>query len=150
MQTYIKSSYIKCDVNDLFEFHLDTNNLTRITPPNIKVELLTKEFKPIESQILEIKSTKYFIPTYWKVKIETIDKPNILVDVALKSPFTFWEHRHVFLNHGNYSELKDIVVYKLPFGFVVSKDGAINACFKLAGIVTPAFAVILFHAKFEL
>ena len=60
MQTFIKSSYINCDTKSLFDFHLDTNNLTKITPTNIKVELLTKNFKPVVSQILKIKSTKYY------------------------------------------------------------------------------------------
>ena len=61
MQTFIKSSYINCDTKSLFDFHLDTNNLTFITPPDTRVELLTKDFKPQIGQILKIKSTKYFI-----------------------------------------------------------------------------------------
>ena len=117
MQTIIKSSYINCKVEDLFDFHLDTNNLTYITPPDTKVELITKDFKPVQSQILKIKSTKYFIPMYWEVKIEKIDSPNLLVDLALKSPFSFWEHKHIFIKHKNMSELKDVITYELPFGF---------------------------------
>ena len=129
MQTFIKSSYINCDKKSLFDFHLDTNNLTKITPTNIKVELLTKNFKPVVSQILKIKSTKYFIPMMWEVKIEKIEEPNLLVDIALKSPFAFWEHKHIFIKHGNMSELKDVITFKMPFGilgdllsFFVKKD----------------------------
>ena len=113
MQTFIKSSYINCDTKSLFDFHLDTNNLTKITPTNIKVELLTKDFKPVVSQVLKIKSTKYFIPMMWEVKIEKIEEPNLLVDIALKSPFKFWEHKHIFINHGNFSELKDVITFKM-------------------------------------
>ena len=129
MQTFIKSSYINCDTKSLFDFHLDTNNLTKITPTNIKVELLAKNFKPVVSQILKIKSTKYFIPMMWEVKIEKIEEPNLLVDIALKSPFAFWEHKHIFIKHGNMSELKDVITFKMPFGilgdllsFFVKKD----------------------------
>ncbi|MDD2894427.1 MAG: SRPBCC family protein [Aliarcobacter sp.] len=118
MQTFIKSSYINCDVKSLFDFHIDTNNLQKITPNDTKVELLTKDFKPIVSQILKIKATKYFIPMNWEVKIEKIDGPNLLVDLALKSPFAFWEHKHIFIKHGNMSELKDVVTFKMPFGFI--------------------------------
>ena len=46
MQTFIKSSYINCDIKSLFDFHLNTNNLKFITPNDTKVELLTKDFKP--------------------------------------------------------------------------------------------------------
>ena len=117
MQTFIKSSYINCDTKSLFDFHLDTNNLSNITPPDTKVELLTKDFKPIIGQILKIKSTKYFIPMIWEVRIEKIDEPNLLVDMALKSPFAFWEHKHIFIKHGNICELKDVITFKMPFGF---------------------------------
>lgn len=117
MQTFIKSSYINCDIKSLFDFHLDTNNLSNITPPDTKVELLTKDFKPIIGQILKIKSTKYFIPMIWEVRIEKIDEPNLLVDMALKSPFAFWEHKHIFIKHGNICELKDVITFKMPFVF---------------------------------
>ena len=129
MQTFIKSSYINCDTKSLFDFHLDTNNLTFITPPDTQVELLTKDFKPQIGQILKIKSIKYFIPMDWEVKIEKLDEPNLLVDLALKSPFAFWEHKHIFIKHGNMSELKDVITFKMPFGilgdllsFFVKKD----------------------------
>lgn len=116
MQTFIKSSYINCDIKSLFDFHIDTNNIKKITPTDTKVELLTKDFKPQISEILKIKSTKYFIPMLWEVKIEKIDEPSLLVDVALKSPFAFWEHKHIFIKHGNISELKDVITFKMPFG----------------------------------
>jgi len=116
MQTFIKSSYINCDIKSLFDFHIDTNNIKKITPTDTKVELLTKDFKPQISEILKIKSTKYFIPMFWEVKIEKIDEPSLLVDVALKSPFAFWEHKHIFIKHGNMSELKDVITFNMPFG----------------------------------
>ena len=118
MQTFIKSSYINCDIKSLFDFHTNTNNLTKITPPDIKVELLTKDFKPGISQIMKIKSTKYFIPMLWEVKIEKLDEPNLLVDVAIKSPFAFWEHKHIFIKHENMCELKDVITFKIPFGIL--------------------------------
>ena len=118
MQTFIKSSYINCDIKSLFDFHLDTNNLTFITPKDTKVELLTKDFKPQVGQILKIKSIKYFIPMNWEVKIEKIDEPNLLVDFALKSPFSYWEHKHIFIKHGNMCELKDVINFKLPLGIL--------------------------------
>ena len=120
MQTFIKSSYINCDIKSLFDFHTNTNNLTKITPPDIKVELLTKDFKPKISQIMKIKSTKYFIPMFWEVKIEKLDEPNLLVDVAMKSPFAFWEHKHIFIKHENMCELKDVITFKMPFGVLGS------------------------------
>jgi len=118
MLNFEKSTYIKCQINELFDFHLDSQNLTKITPTNIKVKLLTPDFKAQEGEILRLISIKNFIPISWVVKIEKLNKPNILVDKAVKSPFKYWEHQHIFIDHGNFCELKDVVIYEMPFGFI--------------------------------
>ena len=116
MKKFEKSTIINCTLQEIFDFHLDLNNLKEITPSNMKVMLLNdlKELK--QGTILKIKSVKNFIPTYWEVEIKKIDSPNILVDYAIKSPFKYWEHSHIFIKRGNQVELKDIIIYKLPFG----------------------------------
>lgn len=118
MKRFEKTSLISCTVEELFEFHLDSNNIKRITPKDTKVELLNKDFVAKEGEILEIKTTKYCIPTFWAVEISLIKKPNMLVDTALSSPFDFWRHSHIFTKKGNVCELKDVVEFELPFGFI--------------------------------
>ena len=116
MKKFEKISTINCSIEDLFEFHLDMRNLENITPPDTKVDLINKNFVPHEGGVLKIKTVKSFIPTTWEVKIAKIQKPNLLVDIALKSPFKYWKHSHVFTQKGNICELKDVVEYELPFG----------------------------------
>ncbi len=116
MQTIIKTSHINCRLEELFDFHLDSNNITRITPSNIKVELLNSDTETFEGKIVKLKTTKLFIPTYWEVKIEKLEKPNILIDVAIKSPFKYWKHQHIFTQKDSICELKDIIEFELPFG----------------------------------
>jgi|TARA_B100001063_G_scaffold165010_1_gene153939 ligand-binding SRPBCC domain-containing protein len=116
LKKFEKISTINCKIEDLFEFHIDIKNLQNITPPDTKVNLLNKDFVPVEGGVLKIKTVKSFIPTTWEVQIAKIQKPNILVDIALKSPFKYWKHSHVFTQKGNICELKDIVEYELPFG----------------------------------
>ena len=116
MKKFEKISTINCKIEDLFEFHLDMKNLENITPPNTKVELLNKDFVPHEGGILKIRTVKNFIPITWEVKIDKIQKPNLLVDIAIKSPFKYWKHSHVFTQKGNICELKDVLEYELPFG----------------------------------
>lgn len=118
MVTFIKKSFINCSIEQLFDFHLNTQNLTQITPKDIKLNLLTHNFTPKQSAILEIISTKYFVPTYWKIEIEKLDRPNILVDKALKSPFKSWVHEHRFENVDGKTQLIDIINFEMPFGFI--------------------------------
>ena len=118
MKTFEKTSFINCDIEKLFAFHLDMKNLKAITPLDTKVELLNKDFIPKEGAVLKIRTVKNFIPTTWEVEIAKLQKPNLLLDIALKSPFKYWEHSHVFTKKGSVCELKDIVKYELPFGKV--------------------------------
>lgn len=118
MKKFEKKSLIACSLNELYSFHLDSNNIKRITPEDTKVELLNKDFKAKEGEVLNIKTTKFFIPTLWSVEISLIKEPTMLVDSAIKSPFAFWRHSHIFSQKGNLCELKDIIEYELPFGFI--------------------------------
>jgi hypothetical protein len=117
MKRYEKKSRIKCDIDKLFDFHLDLNNLKTITPKDTKVTLLNEMFVPKEGDVLRLHTVKNFIPIVWEVKIDELVYPTLLVDVALKSPFSFWKHSHIFTDVGDgYCELKDVVEYKPPFG----------------------------------
>ena len=118
MKKFEKISTINCKIEELFEFHTDMRNLVNITPPDTKVNLINRDFVPHEGGVLKIKTVKNFIPTTWEVKIDKMQEPNLLVDIALKSPFKYWKHSHVFTQKGNICELKDIVEYELPFGAI--------------------------------
>lgn len=118
MELFEQTTLIDCTLEELFNFHLDTNNIKLITPSHTKVELLEYEKGTYEGKIIKLKTTRAMIPIDWTVKIEKYQFPNLIVDVALKSPFIFWEHKHIFTKKGAMSELKDIIKYELPFGFL--------------------------------
>ena len=114
----MKKSFINCSIEQLFDFHLNTQNLAEITPKDIKLDLLTHNFTPTQSNTLEIISTKYFIPTYWKIEILKLERPYILIDKALKSPFKSWIHQHKFEQIDGKTQLTDIIDFEMPFGFL--------------------------------
>ena len=119
MSIYEKKSLVKCSVDKLFAFHLDTANLQAISPKNIKVTLLNEGFVPKEGAVLKLRTVKNFLPIIWEVKIDTIKAPNLLVDIAMKSPFKTWKHSHNFAHiDEDTCELRDVVEYSLPFGFL--------------------------------
>lgn len=118
MKTVTKSSFINCTVEELFAFHMNVNNIKKITPNNIKIELLDYDIKKYECKIINIRTTKYLIPIHWKVRIDKTEKPHMLVDVAVQSPFKSWKHQHIFTQRGNVCELKDIIDYEVGYGFL--------------------------------
>jgi len=118
METFTQTSFINCTLEELFDFHLDTNNIKLITPSHTKVELIDYEETTFEGKIIKLKTTRAWVTIDWIVKIEKYEYPNLMVDVALKSPFAFWEHQHIFTKKGSMCELKDVIKYKLPFGIL--------------------------------
>jgi len=118
MKNITKTTFINCQLDELFNFHMNVNNIKKITPKNIKVELLDFDISKYECKIINIRTTKYFISTHWKVRIDKTQRPNLLVDVAVQSPFKSWKHQHIFTQKGNVCELKDIIEYEMPFGFL--------------------------------
>lgn len=126
MKKIEKATIINCTVEELFEFHTDSANIKKITPKNTKVELLNANTQTHEGKIVKIKTVKFFIPTYWEVKIQKLQYPNLLVDLALKSPFNYWKHQHIFTKiDESKSELRDVIEYELPF-FAKFLDGFIK------------------------
>lgn len=118
MNTYSKKTLIKCKIEDLFNFHIDANNLKKITPPNIKVDLLNDNLSVKEGVLLKINTKKFFINTYWEVKIKKLDSPYILVDEAIKSPFKSWVHEHRFTQSKDGVILEDYIEFEMPFSFI--------------------------------
>lgn len=119
MKRYEKTSIIRCGVQELFDFHCDLNNIPIITPKDTKVSLVGEVFTPTRGSIIKLNTVKNFIPMVWVVEVQELTSPNLLVDVALKSPFSYWKHAHVFTDMGDGTcELKDIVEYVAPLGFV--------------------------------
>lgn len=119
MKVFEKTSDIDCNIEDLFNFHLDLNNLQRITPSDVQVNLIGKPYFPKQGDIVKMTTSKYFITTYWEIEIALIEEYNKIIDLACKSPFKFWKHSHVFTQKENgTSELKDIIEFEMPFGFV--------------------------------
>lgn len=41
-----------------------------------------------------------------------------MVDLAIKPPFKYWKHQHIFTKKGSLCELRDIIEYELPFGIL--------------------------------
>jgi ligand-binding SRPBCC domain-containing protein len=118
MKTIKYNTLIDCTIEELFDFHLDSNNITKITPKNIKVDILNDDTYTYEGKILKLEITKFLIPLSWEVKIEKIQSPNIVIDKAISSPFKYWRHQHIFTKKGNMCELKDIIEYEIPFGIL--------------------------------
>jgi hypothetical protein len=58
---FTKCSTIKCTTKELYDFHMDTNNIKYITPLDTKVEIVDISIPLKKGSIIKIKATKFFI-----------------------------------------------------------------------------------------
>jgi ligand-binding SRPBCC domain-containing protein len=110
---------INCTVEELFSFHADTKNLPIITPPGTTVDIikLDNELKEGNTAVLKIK--KGLLSFVWMLIFEKVEYPNLIVDVATKSPFKSFRHEHHFISvDDTHSILRDRVTFSLPFGIL--------------------------------
>lgn len=113
------SAMLSVPVEEAFAFHLDPANLTRISPPWIRVDRLTLPGEIVAGSRLEIHVRAFgILPQAWEVEIAELVFPQRLVDVASRGPYRHWRHTHSFRAVPGGSEMTDIVEYELPLGTV--------------------------------
>ena len=122
MKTYnIKfEQFIDLPINDVFNFFSKPENLSLITPPRLKFDILTPS--PIEmkeGQLIDYSLTiMYFIKLRWRTLITDYEKPYRFVDQQIKGPYSLWHHTHKFEEKDGGTLIHDTVTYAIPFGII--------------------------------
>jgi len=112
-----KSILINCDVKESFEFHSDTNNLSKISPGNINVSIIKLELPLKKGSNIELKIKQFGLFTsIWKLRIKNFDPFRIITDELISGPFKSWEHDHIFTEKKGKTLMTDKVRYELPLG----------------------------------
>lgn len=109
---------IECTPEALFAFHADTNNLPLITPPDTTVKIIKLDEGLKEGNVAVLKIKKGLLSFVWELVFEEVTYPNLIVDVATKSPFKSFRHEHHFLKiDETHTLLKDRVSFSLSSSF---------------------------------
>jgi ligand-binding SRPBCC domain-containing protein len=99
----------------VFEFFADAGNLERITPPELRFQILTP--RPIvmsEGVRIDYRLSLFRIPFVWKTEITSWRPNQSFVDEQSSGPFGFWHHTHRFEESGVGTRMTDTVRYSLP------------------------------------
>lgn len=111
------STEIAAPVDQVFAFHLDTRNAGLIAPRGTSVAV-TGTFPVVAGAIVTMSIRRRPLPATmrWRVRIEEVERPLRIVDVAERSPFAAWRHEHLFAPSASGTTLTDRITYRLPGG----------------------------------
>jgi len=101
--------------DEVFGFFADASNLERITPDELRFEILSEQ--PIDMKVgalIDYQLHLAGVPFKWKTEITAWNPPFSFEDTQLKGPYTKWIHTHRFEDHGERTLIVDDVDYALP------------------------------------
>lgn len=112
-------------IAEAWSFFSDPNNLSRITPPSLGLEITSDPpDKMYAGMIITYRVTPFLgIPMDWVTEITQVDEPHLFIDEQRSGPYRFWHHQHHFREIDGGVEIRDIVHYAL---FIGPLGGIIN------------------------
>ena len=109
-------------ITEVFEFFSDAHNLAVITPPWIRLEVLTPA--PIEmlpGTRIDYRLRLHGIPLRWQSEITEWNPPHGFADEQRRGPYRLWRHTHTFDETENGVVVGDSVAYAVWGGGLVNK-----------------------------
>jgi len=96
------ASNLKAAPQEVFEFHLQPKNISRVNPWWIGVLSLQSPEQIVAGAQIRLKVRSMGLPQTWEVTVQEVEnfsgtpaRAHIL-DVAQRGPFLFWRHLHQF------------------------------------------------------
>ncbi|MCA6365372.1 MAG: SRPBCC family protein [Bacteroidetes bacterium] len=102
-------------------FFSSPENLQKITPPEMNFIITSGNGseKTHSGQIITYKVSPLLgIRMFWMTEIKHVEEPHFFIDEQRKGPYALWHHKHYFKEIEGGVEMRDLVHYQLPLGFL--------------------------------
>lgn len=112
---------IPADINTVWDFIASPHNLARITPDNMGFVVTSppQQGGMYAGQIITYKVSPIAgIKLNWMTEITHVKDKEYFVDEQRFGPYAFWHHQHFIRPIAGGAEMRDLVHYKIPYGFI--------------------------------
>ena len=114
--TFRAQTKITGNIDDVFKFFSDAQNLELITPPELSFKITSPiPIKMETGALIEYKIRLFGFSFQWKSIISKWEQNRQFLDEQLKGPYSKWVHTHTFEKNEGDIIISDIVNYRLPF-----------------------------------
>jgi len=140
-----REQQLNCDIQTAWKFFSSANNLSEITPNDMKFTVLShfENDEIFEGMIIDYFVSPLFgIKMKWKTEIIQVDFQKSFTDFQKKGPYKIWHHHHEFIENENGVLMKDTVDYELPFGFLGEIAHSVLVKKKLENIFNYRYKVL--------
>jgi NADH dehydrogenase len=113
----VASQFVPRPPTEVFAFFAEPANLARISPPSMRLELLTTAREMRSGLAIDYRIRPLLgVPVRWRTRITDYDPPRGFRDVQERGPYRRWEHAHRFREVEGGTRIEDDVTYALPLG----------------------------------
>ena len=114
-----RSQFIPRPRPEVFAFFANAENLERITPGFLRFRIVTPRPIPMHAgALIDYELRLYGFPIRWRTRIETFEPGSSFTDAQIRGPYRLWWHRHEFVAVEGGTQIRDIVQYELPCGWL--------------------------------
>ncbi len=112
--------HVEGPADAVWRFFSNPHNPPRITPPWLDLRVVSPAPERIyPGLILEYRVRPApGLRVAWVTEITHVREGELFVDEQRFGPYRFWRHQHLFRATGRLVEVRDVVHYLLPGGFV--------------------------------
>ena len=119
VQTLRRQQWLPLDLETVFPFFANAENLEKLTPPWLGFHILTPT--PISMRpgaLIDYRILLHGLPLRWQTEITVWEPPYRFVDTQLKGPYQLWKHEHRFQTVNSGTLVTDQIEYRIPLDWL--------------------------------
>lgn len=118
-KTLLYSCIINKNLEEVYRFHTDTQNLLRITPDWIDVSIESMDLPLTQGSLIVLNIKRFNITTKWVMQLEELTPFTTISDKMIKGPFKEFLHQRKFTSVSDEQTLmEERITLVLPFGWI--------------------------------